>query len=85
MDNYKNIEKDCATDHKSKIDYDDEPVHYCKRCMSLSIRTMDNSDALLDYCDDCGSTDVAVAGNIQEYAAILSVEKGESLIVSKIV
>lgn len=40
------------------IIYDEEPVFYCKKCLSLRIRhvtSIENSD----YCDDCGSTDIA--------------------------
>lgn len=37
---------------KDKADYDKEPVYYCKRCLSLRIRTM---RGVGDYCDSCGS------------------------------
>lgn len=37
-------------------DYDSEPVTYCARCYSLKIKHED--DLNLDYCDECGSTDV---------------------------
>lgn len=41
----------------TKEEYNDEPVHYCRSCLSLKIRTVAlGSD--LDYCDECGSTDV---------------------------
>lgn len=37
--------------------FNDEPVHYCKNCLSLRIKTVIvGSD--LDFCDECGSTDV---------------------------
>lgn len=36
--------------------YNDEPVFYCKHCLSLKIRDVGLPDLL--YCDDCGSTDV---------------------------
>lgn len=35
-------------------DYNSEPVHYCKKCLSLKIMAFDNND----YCDICGSTDI---------------------------
>lgn len=37
--------------------YNEEPVFYCKHCLSLKIR---NETRLpdLDYCDECGSTDI---------------------------
>ena len=37
-------------------DYDSEPVIYCKHCLSLKIRILDD---IIDYCDECGSTDTA--------------------------
>lgn len=48
---------------EEKINYDDIPVVYCKRCHSLKIIAGDNFP---DYCQNCGSTDL---GNetIQEW------------------
>lgn len=37
-------------------DYDEEPVYYCKRCLSLAIKSVGK----FDYCDKCGGTDVDV-------------------------
>lgn len=37
--------------------YNDIPVHYCKSCLSLRIKTVLMDDDL-DYCDECGSTDI---------------------------
>lgn len=37
--------------------YNDEPVFYCKSCLSLGIKTV-ASGLDLDYCSDCGSTDI---------------------------
>lgn len=39
-------------------DYNDEPVFYCKSCLSLRIKAVSTWQDL-DYCDECGSTDVA--------------------------
>lgn len=38
-------------------EYNDEPVFYCKNCLSLGIKTV-VSMLDLDYCKDCGSTDI---------------------------
>lgn len=38
-------------------EYNDEPVYYCKSCLSLRIKTV-VSGLNLDYCDTCGSTDI---------------------------
>ena len=45
--------------------YNDEPVYYCKNCLSLCIKTV-AVDSDLDYCNDCGSTDIATA-HIEEW------------------
>lgn len=37
--------------------YNDIPVFYCKDCLSLMIKTV-AEDSDLDYCDECGSTDI---------------------------
>ncbi len=42
----------------SHINYDDEPVVYCKHCLSLAVRILDDN---VDYCDICGSTDTESA------------------------
>ena len=41
-------------------DFNSEPVFYCKHCLSLNIKSVDDSiDAdYLDFCDECGSTEV---------------------------
>lgn len=37
--------------------YNDEPVYYCKDCLSLRIKELaPNSE--IDYCDECGSTNI---------------------------
>jgi len=40
-------------------EYDEIPVHYCRRCLSLKV-LIDTEFG--DYCGDCGSTDI---GEIQ--------------------
>lgn len=39
------------------IDYNAEPVYYCKHCLSLNIKNVLYMEDL-DYCDKCGSTDI---------------------------
>lgn len=36
-------------------EFNDEPVFYCNKCMSLRILS---DEVVGDYCMDCGSTDV---------------------------
>lgn len=37
--------------------FNEEPVYYCKHCLSLKILNLDDSTS---YCDPCGSTDIGV-------------------------
>jgi len=54
---------------KEKIDYEEEPVWYCRTCLSMKILNSSGSDQDIDgdptpcYCADCGSTDIAVTGD----------------------
>lgn len=43
---------------EEKINYNDIPIVYCKRCHSLRIMA---GDTFSDYCDNCGSTDLGNA------------------------
>lgn len=45
---------DISTETHSKEYYNEEPVTYCKKCLSLKIMSL-NDD--IDYCDECGCTD----------------------------
>ena len=35
--------------------YNEEPVFYCKHCLSLKVKSVTGMQEL-DYCDDCGAT-----------------------------
>lgn len=39
----------------SKDDYNNEPVFYCKSCLSLLVKPYSDN---INYCDDCGSTNI---------------------------
>lgn len=39
----------------TKEDYNNEPVFYCDRCLSLNIKDAGG----IDYCDDCGGTKIS--------------------------
>lgn len=45
------LEKDTT----AQEDYNLEPVYYCTHCLSLKVLSL---DPYVDYCDDCGSTDI---------------------------
>lgn len=51
--------------------YDAEPVIYCKRCLSLAIRTENGTD----YCDKCGSTETDSA-NIFDWEVMYGTKYG---------
>lgn len=44
-------------DPKNKDSYDEDPVFYCKRCLSLNIRQMPILNNK-EYCADCDSADI---------------------------
>ena len=57
-------------------DFDDEPVLYCTNCLSLRIKSM---GGLVDYCDECGYTDIAEA-NIHEWERLYKKKYGTKFI-----
>jgi len=36
-------------------EYNAEPVYYCPHCLSLKIMPL---DGVIDYCDECGYTEI---------------------------
>lgn len=61
---------------EEKVNYNDEPVFYCKSCLSLkimSIPSMDDSE----YCDECSSTDIGQC-NIEEWEQMYKQRYGHS-------
>lgn len=64
------IIKECM----SKTEYNQEPVFYCKDCLSLKIRDVEHIDSS-EYCDDCGSTDIGTA-SIEEWDAMYVAKYG---------
>lgn len=50
-----------------KNENNNEPVHYCKLCLSLTIRKVEFQSRVdsvdhkrcIDYCVDCGNTEIA--------------------------
>lgn len=53
--------------------YNAEPVVYCKRCLSLAIRSEDNTN----YCDKCGSTEIEET-NIYDWEKMYGLRYGGS-------
>lgn len=50
---------------KEDVNYNDESVFYCERCMSLRIRFV-NGLSNSEYCDNCGSTEINQS-NIEDW------------------
>lgn len=50
---------------KKEKSYNDEPVWYCKRCLSLKIKQMPHVKGQ-DYCAECGATNLESA-DIEEW------------------
>lgn len=49
------LKKDINLD--AKEEYNKEPVYYCRKCLSLKIKAL---DSFIDFCDECGGTDIAI-------------------------
>lgn len=44
-------------DNTLKEQYNNEPVFYCKNCLSLKVKTV-TAGLDLDFCDECSGTDI---------------------------
>ena len=65
-----------------KDQFDDEPVYYCKRCLSLKIKQipiLGNQD----YCEDCNSTDVSTT-TIEEWNKMYEKKYGHPFVQKKV-
>lgn len=56
-------------------DYNDEPVYYCKNCLSLKIKIVGG----YDFCDDCGSTNITTS-HIDDWDKKYQERYGESFL-----
>lgn len=59
-----------------EINYNDEPVFYCKSCLSLKIRSIPSMNES-EYCDECSSTDIGQC-NIKEWEQMYKERYGHS-------
>lgn len=48
-----------------KEEYNQEPVYYCPKCLSLRIRFIKTLSGM-EYCDDCGGTNIQTS-SIEEW------------------
>jgi hypothetical protein len=44
-----------------KEEYNDDPVWYCRSCLSLKIKNFGDDEMVPCYCAACSSTDVGTA------------------------
>ena len=63
----------------SKEEYNKEPVYYCSRCLSLNIIILSEN---VDYCDNCGCTDIQEA-SLDNWKALYKLRYGKDLIPNK--
>ena len=62
----------------SKKEYEEEPVYYCKRCLSLNIKEMPFMGNR-DYCESCGAVEVGMA-SFEEWEKMYREKYGHSYI-----
>ena len=62
--------------------YDDDPVYYCKRCLSLNIRQMPCRKEQ-DYCGECGATEVC-STTIDEWKEMYKKKYGHDFVEKRI-
>lgn len=55
--------------------YNDIPVFYCKKCLSLNIKSVIG----MDYCDDCNSTNIEQC-HIEEWEKMYQERYGYKLL-----
>lgn len=58
--------------------YNEEPVFYCKHCLSLKVRHIPRVEDS-EYCDGCGSTDVGKT-SIEEWEKLYESKYGHKLL-----
>lgn len=51
-----NLQDEIQKQRKAK-EYNDEPVFYCKRCLSLRIMSVEHMEDS-DFCDECNCNDI---------------------------
>lgn len=64
----------------SKDSYNDEPVHYCKNCLSLNTKILNNSSLVV--CGECGNTDIEET-HINEWTEMFNKEYGRYFLSSE--
>jgi hypothetical protein len=69
----------------SKEGYNNEPITYCKTCLSIQIKTIefekgsDGEDRSVDYCIPCGNTDLTTS-HVSEWDEMYEEKYGDSFL-----
>lgn len=56
-------------------EYNQEPVYYCKRCLSLDIRVDENGES---FCEKCTSTNILKVNDIFKWEKLYEKKYGKS-------
>lgn len=67
-----------SSHRESQPDYNQEPVFFCKNCLSLKIRYVVGLEDS-DYCDECGSTEIEQA-SIEEWQEMYKKKYGHNFL-----
>lgn len=59
-------------------DYDSEPIAFCANCLSLKIKHEDSID--MDYCSDCGSSEIMEAP-VEQWEVMYEKKYGKKYVV----
>lgn len=70
----KNKEADKPFRELINREYNEEPICFCKRC--LSPRIIHENDESTDFCDDCGSTSI-IEANVFEWEKLYKETYGD--------
>jgi len=65
----------------TKEEYNEVPLYYCKRCLSLHILRMDEIGGI-DYCVKCGGTEIGVS-LLPDWEVLYEDKYGKKLIKTK--
>ena len=56
-------------------EYNNEPVFYCKNCLSLKVKIVGG----FDFCDECGCTDISQC-HIEEWDKLYETRNGRKFL-----
>lgn len=62
-------------------EYDKEKVYYCKKCLSLAIISTEREAESIDFCNDCGCTDIEEAENINVWEEMYEKRYGHKYVI----